>query len=344
MTAHNPCLVAGRLPYSGETLLLILSPQNSIWMSVGCKGLPEAGQTPYSLPFCREAKPCPQASESPPAHSCHPTFGWNLGKDRIANGQHPAIFFPSWSWHKILLFEKKPCMWHSLYFACWLQCTISLFSWNHEAKSWRETEMPRWLLGKGSLWRYTKTQSQPRLTERHRDLLSSNTSLTTCFSNEPMQKSNACPPHAAPTPGQEPGARSLEKGGWWLCSSKAKKMGSSCRQSWQGRKGEHRLRGRDCGVWDPAAQPHGHSAPPPCEGGKKTLHLPWMPLHILCWTPRDVHLVAPKIFILLVNTEALKPQQLGIFHKFFGAWSSGPEVSSFLLPHLGEKEAAGTKS
>lgn len=74
------------------------------------------------------------------------------------------------------------------------------------------------------------------------------------------------------------------------------------------------------------------------------LHVPWTLLHVSCWPAPDAHLVAPKIFILLVNTEALKPQQLDIFHKLFGASSSGPGVSSFLPPHVEDKEDAGMKS
>lgn len=51
-----------------------------------------------------------------------------------------------------------------------------------------------------------------------------------------------------------------------------------------------------------------------------------------------------KIFILLENTEDLKPQQLEIFHKLFGAGSPGLRVSRFLLSHLGDKEEAGMKN
>lgn len=49
------------------------------------------------------------------------------------------------------------------------------------------------------------------------------------------------------------------------------------------------------------------------------LHLPWMLLPVSCWPAPDARLVAPKIFILLVNTETLEPQQLDIFHNLFGA-------------------------
>lgn len=51
----------------------------------------------------------------------------------------------------------------------------------------------------------------------------------------------------------------------------------------------------------------------------KMFHLPWMMFRVCCWPAPYVHLVGPKIFILLVKTEALKPEQLDIFHNLFGA-------------------------
>lgn len=67
-------------------------------------------------------------------------------------------------------------------------------------------------------------------------------------------------------------------------------------------------------------------------------------VHASCWPVPDAHLVTPKIFILLANTEALKPQKLDIFHELFEAWSSGLGVSSFLLSHRREKEEDEIKS
>lgn len=59
----------------------------------------------------------------------------------------------------------------------------------------------------------------------------------------------ACPPCPAPTLGQEPRVKSLEKGRCWLCSSKAEKTGSGCcRWSQQGHKGGHAPWGQHCGI------------------------------------------------------------------------------------------------